>query len=55
MPRINLDPRGRVEVPRSHGRHERLGLANVGLAEEELAVEIGEVDGVEVDLKSATT
>ena len=32
------------------GRHQRLALANVALAEQELAVEVARLDGVHVDL-----
>ncbi len=50
MARVDLDTRGGVEVARSGRCDDGLGLGDVGLAEEELAVEVGEVDGVEVDL-----
>jgi hypothetical protein len=46
MSRMNLDPRVGVEVTGRGGRDERLGLFDVGFAEEELAVQVGEVDGV---------
>lgn len=51
--RMDLDAAGGVEVPRRGGRNERLGLGYVRLAKQELAVQVGQVDRVQVDLASA--
>ena len=50
---MDVDPARRVEMPRRRGRNERFGLGYVRLAEEELAVQVGQVDRVQVDLSSA--
>ena len=36
-------------------RDEGFGFRNVGFAEEELAIEVGQVDGVEIDLNVVST
>jgi hypothetical protein len=46
---VCLHARGRVELQDGLPRHRRLGLVHVALAEEELPVQVGHVDGVEVD------
>jgi hypothetical protein len=51
MPCVDLDSRERVEVSSSRGRDERFGFGDVRFAKEELAIEIREVDGVEIDLE----
>jgi hypothetical protein len=46
-----VDRASRVELAGCRRRDRRLGLRDVGLAEEELPVEIREIDRVEVDLE----
>lgn len=50
---MDVDAARRVEMPRRRSRNERFGLGYVRLAEKELAVQVGQVDRVQVDLSSA--
>jgi len=51
MSRMDLDPRRRVEVPSTSRSDEGFRLGYIGLAKEELSVEIGKVNSVKVDLE----
>lgn len=51
MPGVYLDPRGRVEMSRCSCCYKCLGLANIRFAKEELSIEVGQVNGIKVDLR----